>query len=221
MLNLFRLLWNVVDQIPNRNDVTKDPVGVLPFSQAVMVQNKKARLMLSEFLSDKSNQTHFMSMVDLLKKENSEVGHFLSVLYDEELEASGHFQKVYRYSFYGVWKVLLSVFATGEKLQFFLHPKVVVHLHNYLLHKITVVQFVSSCTELCLLLCNILSTLQAKELPAHVHKLLSAMVSICRKAYLWLYTVADDDLLQLCKPQTQPQSETTREDIQPELSGAN
>ena len=59
----------------------------------------------------------------------------LQHLYEQQIQYLEPTQTFQTYSFGGVWKRLLHVFALGESITLFLHPVIVEALHHYLVDK--------------------------------------------------------------------------------------
>ena len=104
--------------------------------------------------------------------------------------------KVYNYSFYGVWRKLLLVFAKGESVAFFLHPSVVSVLFN-IVHNHTSAsqQELFQLAHKCPVLCNLIAAFPEYKIPDFSFNVFDAMLSICVKYYSWLYVVHPDSHL--------------------------
>ena len=121
---------------------------------------------------------------------------------------SGAKHKVYNYSFYGVWRKLLLVFAKGESVAFFLHSSVVPVLSNIVNnHTSASQQELFQLAHRCPVLCNLIAAFPEYKIPDFSFNVFDAMLFICVKCYPWLYVVhLDSHLISL---QNQPVATTT------------
>jgi hypothetical protein len=110
-------------------------------------------------------------------------------LLDNERSFSGDRQKVYNYSFYGIWKKLLLVFAKGESVAFFLHPSIVPVLSNIVHNKVSAtVEDLFQFAHKCPVLCNLIAALPDHKIPDFAFGMFDKVLAICAKSYPWLYT---------------------------------
>lgn len=111
-------------------------------------------------------------------------------MYNEQLLFSGAKQKVYNYSFYGIWKHLLQVFAKRESVAFLVSPSLVPVLQSFLLSGVLSQEYGYYFSQLCPILANLFAALQ-NTIPPFAHALFEKIVYICVSTYPWLYSTCD------------------------------
>lgn len=109
---------------------------------------------------------------------------------EDELQYSGTRNQVYNYSFYGIWKKLLLVFAKGESVAFFINPSIVIVLYG-IVHNAQQVtpEVLSILAQNCPVLCNLFCAFSQHQIPAYALSMFEQLLAICIKSYPWLYKV--------------------------------
>lgn len=110
---------------------------------------------------------------------------------------AGRRMKVTNFSFYGIWKSLLAVFASSDSLAFFLSPIVVCIVSEYVHTGVLTTDMMTVLTLRCPVLGSLFSIFGADGIPVYAHKMFTRVVAICQTSLPFLYHENADGVLRL------------------------
>jgi hypothetical protein len=201
--------WTTVDQIPNLSDPLKTPHNVVKKGDRMMLATKTTRSLLYAFLYDECNAEKFSQLLSGLQADritepsfvNNGIGTLLKHLYETELILSGKRQKVSNYSFYGIWKPLLSVFCSADALSFFIHPTLVPALAHYLSTNILLDSTILLLNTRCPVIGSICAVFNNQGIPKYAQQMFQAMLRRCCIAYPFAFQVTNNQYQLIVRPQ--------------------
>ena len=190
-----QVAWNTVDQIPNVGATPKQP----SFSNTKpLIADASTRLLLKKFADADCSEQEFTNLLSSTSITHKALHSLLRGLYERELAKTGTKKRLYTYSFVGIWRPLLQVWASKDSIQFFLHPYVVCVMKSILANSVMTSGMAHLLSQICPVmhnLCAILSIDGKVNIPLFAHSAIEYLLDAAISCHPTLYTDDGQGLL--------------------------